>query len=164
MADVCRCLSHILSLTVKSSSSFHYEQNKHKHFRQHFMTIFHQNFYLCYNTAVVTLSHTDPSDLSHCSRLDLPQVTDSNLPHTDFWDDPLLLTIVPKIICSHCSWESRDASSSWSLRFMNSSRCFPQCSQLDLWRVCQRGPSRAKLSRAEPSRAEPSRAWQGLIP
>lgn len=91
-----------------------------------------------------------PQDLSQCCRLDLLQVTDSNLPHTDFWDDPLPFTTVPKIICSRSSWESCDVSSSWSLRFMNRSRCFPERSQLDLWRVCTRGPSRAKPSLAGP--------------
>lgn len=120
------------------------------------MIIFHQNFfYLYHDLAVVALSHTDPQDLSQCSRLALLQVTDSNLPHTGFWDDPLCLTIVPKIIWSCCSWESREASSSWSPRFMNRSRCFPQCSRLNLWHLCQCGvrPSRAELSWAEPGRA-----------
>lgn len=62
MADVCRSLSHVLPLTVRSSSSsFHWEQEKQKHFRQHFMTTFRQNFvYSQHDLAVVALSHTDP--------------------------------------------------------------------------------------------------------
>lgn len=102
------------------------------------MTIFHQKFYY-----FVALSHTDQPNLLQYSRLDLLQVTDSSLPHTDFWDDPLSLTIVPEIICLLCDWESNDASSSLSLRFMNRSRYFPQHSQLDLWRVCRVNPSLA---------------------
>lgn len=65
--------------------------------------------------------------------------------------------IVPNIICSCCSWESCDVSSSWSLNFMDRSRCsylwihyssaFPDWPQalLPMWRG--------------PSRTDPSGAW-----
>lgn len=116
--------------------------------------IFHQNlFSLNYDSAGFALFHTDPQDLSQCSRLDLLHVTDSNRSHTGFWDDPLPLTIVPKIICSRCSCESREASSSWSLRFEEQmfSSAFPT------W------PLACLLTWAEPSQTKPSLAGSDPI-